>query len=137
MNPSVVTPDLLQEAGYTYLLDWPMDDQPVWMRTRRGNILSVPYPHEVNDIPMIVIHHGTAPAFAEMIMDNFEEMLEQSRHQPLVFGIALHAFLVGQPFRLHHLRQAFEHMVRRRAEIWLATTGAIARHYAERVPPIP
>ena len=26
VNPSDVTPDLLQEAGYTYILDWPMDD---------------------------------------------------------------------------------------------------------------
>ena len=137
VNPSAVTPDLLQEAGYTYVLDWPMDDQPVWMTTRQGRILSVPYPHEVNDIPMIAIHHGTAPAFAEMIVDNFDEMLDQSRAQPLVFGIALHAFLVGQPFRLRQLRRAFEHVARRRPEIWLATTGAIARYFAERAPTTP
>jgi len=134
VNPSAMTPDLLQEAGYTYLLDWPMDDQPVWMKTRRGRILSVPYPHEVNDIPMIAIHHGTAPAFAEMIIDNFDEMLEQSRRQPLVFGIALHAFLVGQPYRLRHLRGAFEHIVAHRQDIWLTTSGAIARSFAECVP---
>lgn len=90
VNPSAVTPDLLQEAGYTYLLDWPMDDQPVWMKTRQGRILSVPYPHEVNDIPMIAIHHGTAPAFAQMIMDNFDEMLDHSRSQPLVLDRKRH-----------------------------------------------
>jgi len=33
---SNVTPDLLKEAGYTHILDWPMDDQPLWMRTRSG-----------------------------------------------------------------------------------------------------
>ena len=38
------TPDLLKEAGFKYLMDWPMDDQPIWMRTRSGPILSVPYP---------------------------------------------------------------------------------------------
>ena len=94
----------------------------------------MPYPHEVNDIPMIAIHHGTAPAFADMIVDNFDEMLEQSRAQPLVFGIALHAFLVGQPFRLRHLRRALEHVARHRAQVWLATTGAIAQHFMEHVP---
>jgi hypothetical protein len=31
---TAATPDLLQELGYRYLMDWPMDDQPVWMRTR-------------------------------------------------------------------------------------------------------
>jgi allantoinase len=134
VNPSAVTPDLLQEAGYTYLLDWPLDDQPVWLRTRRGHILSVPYPHEVNDIPMIAIHHGTAPAFADVIVDTFDEMLAQSAGPSLVYGIALHAFLVGQPYRLRHLRRALEHIARHRDRIWLATTGQIARHFAERVP---
>jgi peptidoglycan/xylan/chitin deacetylase (PgdA/CDA1 family) len=134
VNPSAVTPDLLQEAGYTYVLDWPMDDQPVWMRTRRGHILSVPYPHEVNDIPMIALHHGTAAAFADMIVDSFDEMLDQSRAQSLVFGIALHAFIAGQPFRLRHLRRALEHLTHRRDDVWFATTGEIARHFAEHVP---
>jgi peptidoglycan/xylan/chitin deacetylase (PgdA/CDA1 family) len=137
VNPSPVTPDLLQEAGYLYLLDWPMDDQPVWMRTRRGWILSVPYPHEVNDIPMLALHHGTAPAFADMIVDNFDEMLAQSDSQSLVFGIALHAFLVGQPYRLRPLRRALEHVARHRGRIWLTTSGAIARHFAGDVSEAP
>ncbi len=124
-------------SGYTYLLDWPMHDQPVWMKTRKDRILSIPYPHEVNDIPMIAIHHGTAPAFADMVVDNFDEMLEQSRAQSLVFGIALHVFLVGQPFRVRHVRRAFEHVARHRADIWLATSGAIARHFAEHAPAAP
>ncbi len=80
-----------------------------------------------------MLSHGTAPAFAQMIMDNFDEMLEHSRSQPLVFGIALHAFLVGQPFRLRYLRRALEHVVSHRQEIWLATSGAIARSFAEHV----
>ncbi len=135
VNPSAVTPDLLQEAGYTYVLDWgPMDDQPVWLRTRKGHILSVPYPQEVNDIPMIALHHGTAPAFADTIIDTFDEMLAQSAEQPLVYGIALHAFLVGQPFRLRHLRRALEHVGRHRDRVWLATTGQIAQHFAEHAP---
>ena len=54
ISQSHATPDLLQEAGYEYLLDWCMDDQPVWFRTRKGRILSVPYPQELNDIPAIV-----------------------------------------------------------------------------------
>ena len=51
---SHATPDLLAEAGYAYTMNWCMDDQPVWMRTRTGRILSIPYPQEINDIPSIV-----------------------------------------------------------------------------------
>ena len=35
ISHSHVTPDLLAEAGYRYLLDWSMDDQPVWFRSPR------------------------------------------------------------------------------------------------------
>jgi peptidoglycan/xylan/chitin deacetylase (PgdA/CDA1 family) len=131
VNPSRLTPDLLQEAGYQYLLDWPMDDQPVWMKTRRGRILSVPYPHEVNDIPMIVLHHGSAGEFADMIVDQFDEMLEQSQEQSLVFGVSVHAFIVGQPFRLRHFRRALQHLRASADRVWFATTGQIAQHFAQ------
>jgi allantoinase len=129
VNPSDVTPDLLQEAGYRYLLDWPLDDQPVWLKTRNGHILSVPYPHEVNDIPAIALHDASAADFADMIIDNFDEMLEQSTEQSLVFGISIHAFLIGQPYRLRHFRRALEHIVAQRERIWLTTTGEIASHF--------
>ncbi|MBB1632425.1 polysaccharide deacetylase family protein [Cupriavidus sp. UME77] len=129
VNPSNVTPDLLQEAGYRYILDWPMDDQPVWINTRGGRLLSIPYPHEVNDIPAIALHDATASEFADIIIDNFDEMLEQSVEQPLVYGISIHAFLIGQPYRLRQFRRAMEHILRHRNQIWLTTTGAIAQHY--------
>jgi len=130
ISQSRTTPDLLQEAGYTYLLDWCMDDQPVWFRTRKGRILSVPYPQELNDIPMIVGRKIGGDAFADMIVDNLDEMLEQSRAQPLVMGIALHPYLVGQPYRLRHLRRALQHVAAHRDGVWITTAGAIAAHAA-------
>lgn len=126
---SHVTPDLLKEAGYEYLLDWCHDDQPVWMRTRSGPILSVPYPQEINDLPAIAVRHAGADEFAAMIIDQFEEMLLQSAAQPLVMGVALHAYIVGQPFRLRHLRRALAHVAARRSEVWITTPGAVAQYY--------
>ena len=128
ISQSHATPDLLAELGYSYTLDWCMDDQPVWMRTRHGPILSVPYPQEINDIPAIVARKMEGPAFARMIIDNFDEMLEQSASAPLVMGIALHPYIVGQPHRLRHLRRALEHINERRGAIWLTTAGAVAEH---------
>jgi allantoinase len=131
ISQSRVTPDLLKEAGYGYLLDWCMDDQPVWMKTRDGGrILAVPYPQEINDIPSIVGRKDSASQFADMIIGNFDEMLEQAKRQPLVMGVALHPYLVGQPYRLRELRRALTHIVARRSDIWIATAGAIAGHAA-------
>jgi allantoinase len=129
ISHSHVTPDLLAEAGYRYLLDWSMDDQPVWFDCRDGKrILAVPYPQEVNDIPQIVGRKVGGAAFADIIIDQFDEMLELSQTRPLVMGVALHAYLVGQPHRLRHLKRALRHIAKHRDRIWLTTPGAIARH---------
>jgi len=128
ISESGVTPDLLKEAGYCYLLDWCHDDQPIWLRTRSGPILSVPYPQEINDITAVAFRHVGAAEFANMIMDQFDEMAEQSERQSLVCGIALHPYIVGQPFRLRHLRPALQHIAAERTRLWLATAGQIARH---------
>jgi allantoinase len=131
ISESRLTPDLLAEAGYRYTLNWCHDDQPTRMRTRSGRPLwSVPYPQELNDIPMLVARQMDAKDFAQMIVDNFDEMLAQTeRHgQALVMGVALHPYLVGQPYRLRHLRRALAHIAARRDEIWLCTPGQIASH---------
>ena len=127
---SKVTLDLLKEAGYAYVQDWPVDDQPIWMRTRAGPILSVPYSVEVNDSPALVFRRHSAREFAEMMIDQFDEMLIQSRKRPLVYTVSLHPFIIGQPFRLHAFRRALDHILRRRDELWITTPGEIARYCA-------
>lgn len=131
ISESPLTPDLLHETGYRYTLNWCHDDQPVPMRTRGGGTLwSVPYPQELNDIPMIVARQMDAKDFAQMIIDQFDEMLEQTQRgddpPALVMGLALHPYLVGQPYRLRHLRRALKHVVAQAGhEVWLTTPGAI------------
>ena len=127
---SDVTLDLLKEAGYSYMLDWPADDQPFWMKTRAGRILSVPYSIELNDSPAQVFRHHTGREFEEMILDHFDEMLVQSRKYPLVFTIVLHPFVIGQPFRLQALRRALTRILEHRDALWLTTPGGIADHIA-------
>jgi allantoinase len=130
---SRVTPDLLKEAGYRYVMDWPVDDQPIWMKTRAGPILSVPYPIELNDLPAMATRHHTGRQFAQMVTDQFDEMLDQSRKYPLVFSVALHPFVIGQPHRLRPFREALRHILECRDEVWLTTPGEIAR-YCETLP---
>jgi peptidoglycan/xylan/chitin deacetylase (PgdA/CDA1 family) len=135
ISQSHVTPDLLHESGYTYLLDWCHDDQPVWMKTRKGRILSVPYPQELNDIPQIVARKREGDEFADMIVDTFEVMRAESAKRPLVMGIALHPYLVGWPHRFRHLERAMTHIAKRAKDgtderVWLTTPGEIAAHAA-------
>jgi allantoinase len=134
VNETGVTPDLLQEAGYQYLMDWGMDDQPVWLKTRGGRILSIPYARPMNDLPMLQRAHAAPSAWADMVIDGFEEMLAQSARQPLVFNLSLHPYLVGQPFRLRQLRRLLAHVLSHRERIWLCRAGDVAAHAAQQAP---
>lgn len=137
ISESTHTPDLLSETGYGYTLNWCHDDQPVPMHTRSGKPLwAVPYPQELNDIPAIIARQMDGKDFAQMIIDQLDEMLDQSHapdSTPLVMGIALHPYIVGQPYRLRHLRRALQHVAaaRDRGEVWMTTPGAIFRHAAQ------
>lgn len=130
MSQSRVTPDLLQETGFKFEMDWPGDDQPIWMKTRQGRLMSMPYSLEINDSPQIIVRHHTGEDFATMIVHQFEEMLRQSERQPLVLGIALHTMIVGQPYRLYALRKALEHIVNhpQADKVWLTRPGEIYDH---------
>ncbi len=136
ISESRATPHLLAETGYRYTLNWCHDDQPVRLRTRGGPLWSIPYPQELNDIPMIIARQMDGKDFAQMVIDNTDEMLEQASRQPLVMGIALHPYIVGQPYRLRHLRRALEHLARLRdaGRIWFTTPGAISAHMNDIFP---
>ncbi len=128
LSNSGVTLDLLQEAGYRYVMDWTMDDQPIWMKTRAGRILAMPYPIEANDSRAIVWLRYTSAEFADMIVDQFDEMLEQSERGPLVCPISLHPFIAGRPYRIRQLRRALQHVLGHRGRIWLTRPRDIAAH---------
>ncbi len=134
LSNSDVTMDLLQEAGYRYVMDWTMDDQPVWLKTRQGRILSMPYPVEVNDNRALVWLRYSSEEFADMIVDQFDEMLEQSEGQPLVCPISIHPFSIGRPYRMRQFRRALKHILGHRDRIWLTRPRDICAHI-ESLPP--
>jgi len=130
LTPSLVTSDLLSEAGYSYVLDWGIcDEQPFWVDTRNQPILSVPYPIELNDQPAIAYRHNSAAEYCDMIVENFDEMLRRSVAAPLVCVISLHSFIMGQPFRLARLRKALQHIMSHKDEVWITLPGEVAEHY--------
>jgi allantoinase len=113
-------------------MDWPADDQPLWMKTRSGLLMSVPYPLEINDSPQILVRHHSPEQFRDFIIGQFEELLRQSAKQPLVCGIALHTMIVGQPYRLRLLREALQHIVNHpeKDKVWFTRPSAIYDHCA-------
>ncbi|MDO8279734.1 MAG: polysaccharide deacetylase family protein [Burkholderiaceae bacterium] len=133
ISQTVDSLDLLKQAGYRYMMDWPLDDQPVWFRTQHGPILSIPYSHDLNDSLEVVSRRTPSQVLCENLIDQFDEMLEESRRRPLVMSIVLHSFIYGQPHRLRRLRRVIELILEHRDQIWLTRAGDICT-YIESLP---
>ncbi len=73
-----------------------------------------------------------------LLVDQFEEMLDQSERPPLVFSPALHGFNVGQPHRMRNLRRALQHCLqpKYRERLWITSGGAIADYRMTLAPGI-
>ena len=121
------TPPLLRELGLSYVLDWGNDDQPYPLTTE--GMVAVPYPSELHDIPMLVSYGWTGTEFADALIEQFDVLYEEGgRRTGSVFGLGLHPFLVGQPFRIRHLERVLAHIAAH-DDVWLATSDEIAAHY--------
>lgn len=125
------TPDLLEELGITYVCDWCNDDQPFKLNTKRGNMISVPYSIEVNDIPLFVGKSFSGEDFYQLLVDQFDVLYEEGKHTGRVMCVALHPFITGLPFRSKYLDKALAYITRHR-DVWLPTSDEIAEWYVNR-----
>lgn len=130
ISESAHTPDLLNANGYRYIMDWSADDQPFWMTTGTGPILSIPYHIEINDSPAQLSRRHTSDDFTRMVTAHFDEQMRQCDNQPLIFSLAMHTFVVGQPYRLAGLRDILTHIVNHpdAEKIWFCRPRDIYEH---------
>jgi allantoinase len=133
LTSTMHTNDVLAAEGFDHVLDWANDDLPYDMTVRSGRLLSVPYSAEVNDVPIFLIHHQTGPEFARAVIDQFDVLRAEGEQGPRVFGLGLHPFLIGQPFRSRYLDDALAHIVAH-DDVWLTTSTEIANWYADATP---
>jgi hypothetical protein len=71
--------------------------------------------------------------FCDNLIDQFDELLQESARRPLVMPIVLHSFVLGQPHRLRQFRRVVDHILRHRDRIWLTRPGEICQ-YIESLP---
>ena len=124
------TPDILAEQGIRYLCDWCSDDQPYRMKVKKGNLISMPYSLDINDIPAFLRFSKTTEEFYEMIKEQFDVLYEEGAASGRVMAIALHPFVIGQPHRIKCLDKALRY-IKRHKDVWFATGSEIAKWYYE------
>jgi peptidoglycan/xylan/chitin deacetylase (PgdA/CDA1 family) len=105
------TIDLLAEAGIEYVADWVLDEQPLPIRTRKGQIFSVPYTVEVNDVVMSAVQQQPSDEILRRGKDQFDRLYLDGAKAPRVMAISIHPYLTGVPHRIKYLEQLYDYIM--------------------------
>jgi len=102
------------------------------MRVKQGKMISVPYSIEVNDIPLFIGKSLSGEDFYQILVDQFDTLYQEGAENGRVMSVALHPFILGQPFRIKYLQRALAYITSK-PDVWVTTSDEIAdwyyRHY--------
>ena len=107
------TPDILAEEGIEYVADWVNDDQPYELKVKSGRLVALPYTVELNDIPIYLVQHHSAPELFNRARDVLDVMLTEGEDNARVFAISMHPYITGAAHRIGHFRRLVEHITQR------------------------
>jgi peptidoglycan/xylan/chitin deacetylase (PgdA/CDA1 family) len=107
------TLDHLAAAGIEYVADWVLDDQPVYLESASGPVVSVPYTVEMNDISMMALQHHGAEEMFRRGADQFDRLYEESADITRVMAISVHPYISGAPHRIAYLERLYAHIAAR------------------------
>ena len=110
LTETLETPELLAAAGVRYIADWVIDDEPCSIRTDRGELVTMPYTMELNDIAMMVVQHHAAQEFVTRCMDYFDCLHREGRHRAKIMAIAVHPYISGVPHRIKYFETVFRRL---------------------------
>lgn len=125
-SQSFNTPQLLVEAGISYMADWVNDDLPYAMTTRAGSIVNVPVNHELSDRQIITVQQQSAGSYAEQMLDAlalFEG--EAKRFGGRLLTLNLTPYIMGLPYRMGAFEGLLDALAARDT-VAFATLGDVA-----------
>jgi len=105
------TVDLLAEAGIEYVADWVLDEQPVPITTRAGQMISIPYTVEINDVVISAVQQQPSDEILRRGRDQFDRLYLDGAKAPRVMAISIHPFLTGVPHRIKYLEALYDYIL--------------------------
>ncbi|MFZ2738537.1 MAG: polysaccharide deacetylase family protein [Burkholderiaceae bacterium] len=107
-SQTFMTPDLIKELGLSWFGDWVLDDQPQYVKTRHGPLVSLPYSIELNDINIMLTAHQSADAMLARTKDAFERLYQESEHGARVMAFGVHPYISGATHRIKYFEMLLD-----------------------------
>jgi peptidoglycan/xylan/chitin deacetylase (PgdA/CDA1 family) len=133
LHETLDTLDYLAEVGFKFVTDFPMDEQPVSMKTSGDPVIALPYTLELSDLPMMVVHQHESRVWQERAVDQFDRLYQESAEQPRVMSMSIHPYIMGVPHRIKYFEAAYDHMLKH-DDVWFATAEEIYDWYIANPP---
>jgi allantoinase len=128
------TTTILAEEGFAYVADWgAADDQPFPLSAPGGRLLGMPYAAELNDMSAFLRSGLSNEEFYTRCREQFDVLYAEGAQSGRVLCLAIHPFVIGQPYRIRALNEVLEY-VTGHPDVWLTTGDAIAAWYLEQYP---
>ena len=132
------TARLLLEEGFTYHMDDYSADTPFWRTVEMADgsgrgLVIVPYAMDSNDMKFWLAPGFRASDWLDYAVDTFDWLYAEGAAQPRMMSLGLHLRIIGRPGRIGALQRLLQH-VHSHKDIWIATRGQIADHFAAAVP---
>jgi peptidoglycan/xylan/chitin deacetylase (PgdA/CDA1 family) len=127
------TLDLLAEAGIEYVADWVMDEQPLPLKTAHGEIVSMPYTVEINDVVISAVQQQRSDEIFQRGRDQFDRLYIDGKSAPRVMAISIHPYLTGVPHRIKYLEMLYDHILGHEGVV-MWTGAEILDWYRTQVP---
>jgi hypothetical protein len=113
------------QAGIDYVCDWVNDDMPYAMRAGGREVVAMPLCADIEDAGLLIAWHQDEDDLRQQWIDQFDYLYAESeRHGPRIMALPLHAWAIGQPYRIGVLADVLDHMMSKPG-VWAATGGQI------------
>ncbi len=104
------TLDHVAATGFDWFGDWIIDDQPLWVRTSSGPLVSVPYSVELNDITIMVSAQQRSDEMLIRVRDASARLLAESEGSVRVMAFGVHPYVSGAAHRIRYFEAMLDHL---------------------------
>ncbi len=114
--------DLLRKHGIEYVADWVIDDLPQEVETPFGQVTTIPYTVETNDISVFALQGHESDVFLKRGRDQFDRLYAEGADNARVMAISIHPYITGAPHRIRYLEELLDYVGGHQGVVWMTAS---------------